>query len=131
MSMRRIAFLGLFLVLTGCVPAVPDNLRRVAVAPLPDFVVPQAPPPPMSITPPSTGYGAALPPVPSRGLGAEAPMAAPAASRMPTISAQPGLPSNAGTSPTSTGQSITVPNGNGTTTIIHADGTIETVPTPK
>jgi hypothetical protein len=29
------------------------------------------------------------------------------------------------------GQSIVVPNGNGTSTIIHADGRIETVPTPK
>jgi hypothetical protein len=29
------------------------------------------------------------------------------------------------------GQSIMVPNGNGTSTIIHPDGTVETVPTPK
>jgi hypothetical protein len=29
------------------------------------------------------------------------------------------------------GQSIVVPNGNGTSTIIHPDGTVETVPTPK
>ncbi|MDE2516705.1 MAG: hypothetical protein KGL12_11815 [Rhodospirillales bacterium] len=29
------------------------------------------------------------------------------------------------------GQAIIVPNGNGTSTIIHADGTLETVPTPK
>jgi hypothetical protein len=29
------------------------------------------------------------------------------------------------------GQSIMVPNGNGTSTIIHPDGRIETVPTPK
>lgn len=29
------------------------------------------------------------------------------------------------------GQSIVVPNGNGTSTVIHADGRIETVPTPK
>jgi hypothetical protein len=29
------------------------------------------------------------------------------------------------------GQSIVVPNGNGTSTIIHSDGRIETVPTPK
>ncbi|HBK04690.1 MAG TPA: hypothetical protein DDZ81_02375 [Acetobacteraceae bacterium] len=29
------------------------------------------------------------------------------------------------------GQSIVVPNGNGTSTVIHADGRIETIPTPK
>ncbi len=29
------------------------------------------------------------------------------------------------------GQSIVVPNGNGTSTIIHPNGTVETVPTPK
>jgi hypothetical protein len=29
------------------------------------------------------------------------------------------------------GSSIVVPNGNGTSTIIHSDGTIETVPTPR
>jgi hypothetical protein len=134
--MRCIAFLGLFLVLagcvlTGCVAPLPDNMRRTAVTPLPDFPVPQAAPAPMPVTPPSVGYGGAPPPVPAGGLGAEAPMRAPPASRMPTISAQPGPPANAATSNTATGQSITVPNGNGTTTIIHADGTIETVPTAK
>jgi hypothetical protein len=35
-----------------------------------------------------------------------------------------------GTSPGG-GQSIIVPNGNGTSTVIHSDGRIETVPTPK
>jgi hypothetical protein len=29
------------------------------------------------------------------------------------------------------GSSIVVPNGNGTSTIIHSNGTIETVPTPR
>ena len=29
------------------------------------------------------------------------------------------------------GQSIIVPNGNGTSTVIHSDGRIETIPTPK
>ena len=29
------------------------------------------------------------------------------------------------------GQSIIVPNGNGTSTVIHADGHVETIPTPK
>jgi hypothetical protein len=35
------------------------------------------------------------------------------------------------TTPGSAGQSIVVPNGNGTSTIIHPNGTVETVPTPK
>ena len=35
------------------------------------------------------------------------------------------------TTPGSPGQSIVVPNGNGTSTIIHPNGTVETVPTPK
>ena len=29
------------------------------------------------------------------------------------------------------GSAVVVPNGNGTSTIIHSDGRIETVPTPK
>ncbi len=33
--------------------------------------------------------------------------------------------------PAGGGQSIVVPNGNGTSTVIHADGRIETIPTPK
>ncbi len=129
--MRCIALLGLFLLLTGCVPAVPDNMRRAAMDPLPAYPPPKSGAPSMPVTPPSVGYGGTLPSVPAGGLGAEAPMPAPRASKMPTISAQPGLPASTTTSATSTGQSIMVPNGNGTTTIIHPDGTIETVPTAK
>ena len=29
------------------------------------------------------------------------------------------------------GQAIVVPNGNGTSTVIHPDGTVETIPTPR
>jgi hypothetical protein len=29
------------------------------------------------------------------------------------------------------GSAIVIPNGNGTSTVIHSDGTIETVPTPR
>lgn len=35
------------------------------------------------------------------------------------------------TTPGQAGQSIVVPNGNGTSTVIHPNGTVETVPTPK
>jgi hypothetical protein len=128
--MRPIAFLGLLLLLAGCVPPVPDNMRREALAPQP---IDNSPPPsaPAPIRPSALGYGGAPPRIPSGGLGAEAPMPMPSASKMPTISARPGVPSSAGTASGGAGQSIMVPNGNGTTTIIHPDGTIETIPTPK
>jgi hypothetical protein len=102
------------------------------------------------VTPPAVGSGATPPPIPPGGLGPEAPMPTPKASTMPSIGpALPKLPptyqtpagpavttgGGAGysttTTPGSAGQSIVVPNGNGTSTIIHADGTVETVPTPK
>jgi hypothetical protein len=102
-----------------------------------------------STTPPAVGYGGSPPPVPSGGLGAEAPLPMPKPSQMPTIRpASPPpttiqTPSGTGvvtgsgpgysttTNPGGGGNSIVVPNGNGTSTIIHADGTVETVPTPK
>jgi hypothetical protein len=107
------------------------------------------PPPIGSGTPPAVGYGGALPNVPKSGLGAEAPMPMPKASQMQTIG--PGTPKppsyqtttgtavttgggpgySTTTNPGGGGNSIVVPNGNGTSTIIHADGTVETVPTPK
>jgi hypothetical protein len=128
--MRPIAFLGLFLLLTGCVPPVGDNMRRDALGPEPiDNSPSPSAPRPSRFTQPAVGYGGTLPPVPSSGLGAEAPAAMPKASRMPTIG--PGVPPSASASAPASGQSIMVPNGNGTTTIIHPDGTIETVPTPK
>ncbi len=129
--MRCIVLLGLFVLLTGCVPPVPDNMRRAAVAPLPPYVAPPPAPVSSEMTLPKVGYGSTMPSVPSGGLGAEAPAPMPKASRMPTIAAQPGVPPSAATSNTASGQSIMVPNGNGTTTIIHPDGTIETVPTAK
>jgi hypothetical protein len=96
--------------------------------------------------PPATGYGGTLPSIPGGGLGPEAPMAMPKATTMPGI--QPSKPpttyptspmpsTTTGSFPgyntvtTPQGQSIVVPNGNGTSTIIHPDGTVETVPTPK
>jgi hypothetical protein len=128
--MRPIAFLGLFLLLTGCVPPVGDNIRREALAPQPVDLTPSPSAPTRSrFTQPSVGYGGTMPAVPASGLGAEAPMATPKASRMPSIG--PGVPPSVSASAPASGQSIMVPNGNGTTTIIHPDGTIETVPTPK
>jgi len=130
--MRRIALTGLILLLAGCVAPAGDNLRRTAITePLPSFPPPRSGGPslsaPSALTLPAVGYGAAPPTIPAGGLGAEAPMPAPKGSRMPTIAAQPGVPPSS----SAAGQPIMVPNGNGTTTIIHADGTVETIPTPK
>jgi hypothetical protein len=91
--------------------------------------------------------GSSSPPQP--GLGAEPPAQTPRPSTIPTIRPSAGaapsyqtpagtaVPTGGGpgytttTTPGSAGQSIVVPNGNGTSTIIHSDGTVETVPTPK
>ena len=103
----------------------------------------QPSPPPLprgSSTPPS-----ALPPVPS------VPRVPPVPKTETGIPAPSGGPSSATTIPTRDGQAVPsggtgayrtvtlpngttgvmVPNGNGTSTIIRADGSVETVPTPK
>jgi hypothetical protein len=198
--MRRIALLGLFLLLTGCgtdfghflgdthtfranpnmPPGDSENLRRVAgedatqpvltpepgniwpppAGPMPTLMDLEKTSPPGTpgstpgsttgaTTPPAVGYGGSPPPVPSGGVGAEAPLPMPKASQMPTVrpstTAPPSYQTPAGTAvttgsgpgystttnPGGGGNSIVVPNGNGTSTIIHADGTVETVPTPK
>jgi hypothetical protein len=87
-----------------------------------------------------------------QGVGAEAPLSRPAANTLPSMLSQPNpgaeapmptppaatLPSylghGAGVAPRtgqSGGSTLVVPNGNGTSTIIHPDGSVETVPTPK
>lgn len=48
----------------------------------------------------------------------------------PSVSTGGGLGYQTTTSPGG-GQSIVVPNGNGTSTVIHSDGRIETIPSPK
>jgi len=102
------------------------------------------------VTPPAIGSGGTPPAIPSGGLGAEAPMPMPSATTMPTVRPPASTPPasyqtprgaavttgggpgySTTTTPGGGGQSIVVPNGNGTSTIIHADGTVETVPTPK
>jgi hypothetical protein len=182
--MRRIALLGLFLLLTGCgtdfgkflgdthtfnsgpnmPPGDSENLRRVSgydstqqpLLPEPGNIWP----PPAGPMPtlmdlekqtdqnapaaPATGYGAVPPAVPSGGVGAVAPMATPKAATIPSVRPStvqtpngtavttgggPGYSTTTG--PAGAGQSIVVPNGNGTSTVIHADGTVETIPTPK
>ena len=86
------------------------------------------------------------------GLGPEAPAATPPASTLPTYRGQTGVGAEAHASmpparalprfrqsgstesvPATPGTNadIVVPNGNGTSTIVHPDGTVQTVPTPR
>jgi hypothetical protein len=115
--MRHHAVFGLVLLLAGCVPPAGDTLRREALAPQPaELSAPSAlAAPPRS----SSLYGGGPPPLPTpKPISAQ------------TASPQSGAPAGSA-APASVDQPIVVPNGNGTTTIIHADGRIETVPTPK
>lgn len=99
--------------------------------------------------PPTPAHGSGTPPmsaspaVPAPAPSARPRYAAPAAPPPPRESGKvlhtPGGPAvtTGGTPGYSTaiqpggGQSIIVPNGNGTSTVIHPDGRIETIPTPK
>ncbi len=100
----------------------------------------QIQPAPGSSSPPQAGLGAVPP------LGTQPPRSAtlpairsttgnpPASYQTPagtavTTGGGPGYSTT--TTPGGGGQSIVVPNGNGTSTIIHSDGTVETVPTPR
>jgi hypothetical protein len=106
-----------------------------------------APEPPAPMPPAST-----LPSFRSQGLGPEAPAAIPPASNLPTYRGRtdvgpeaPAAVPPTGTLPRfrqsgstdsvpatpGTQADIVVPNGNGTSTIIHPDGTVQTVPTPR
>ncbi|WP_158932200.1 hypothetical protein [Acidisphaera sp. S103] len=101
-------------------------------------------PSPQPSTGSSTPPGANQPPVPLQSappLSSYAAPHAPGPGRQPAgqIYQTPGGPAvtNGGgpgyqtTTTPGGGSSIIVPNGNGTSTIIHSDGRIETVPTPK
>ncbi len=62
-------------------------------------------------------------------LGPEAPMAAPAASTLPSMRGVD-LP-NAPPPPPASGTPGMIDNGNGTSTIIKPDGSVQVIPTPK
>jgi hypothetical protein len=82
-------------------------------------------PPPQS-APPLSSYAAppvALPPRSSTGQVIQTPGG-------PNVTTGGGPGYQTTTTPGG-GQAIVVPNGNGTSTVIHADGKIETIPTPK
>ena len=84
-----------------------------------------------------------LPPSPTlidiEGQGGMTALPAPFAPRdstpapVPTAPARPrvAMPPSATTSAAPNNAPIVVPNGNGTSTVIHPDGRIETIPTPK
>jgi hypothetical protein len=102
---------------------------------------PNLPPPPAkrgSSTPPSNNQQGLLPlptPRPPQATNPTPPGRNPAGQVIPTQNGP--VVTNGGTGGYQTtttpggGSAIVVPNGNGTSTIIHSNGTIETVPTPR
>ena len=87
----------------------------------------QATPPPLPAETGSSTPPAALPPLPV--IPAPPPVAGEpvAPPRRPSAA----FPVRGGMAVPSGGTGIVVPNGNGTSTIIRSDGSVETVPTPK
>jgi hypothetical protein len=132
-------------------PTLQDLQQQAGQVPLSERAAPgstqfQARPP--SLPPPPPSRGSSTPPASNQpGL---APLPTPSAPQS-TNPAPPGrnpagqvIPTQRGPAVTSGGtnsyqttttpgggSAIVVPNGNGTSTVIHSDGTIETVPTPR
>ena len=117
-------------------PVVGSPLNRGTGAPYPapspsnGSSTPQMNPPPglpaPQSAPPLSSYAAPPAAPPARGAGGQV-LQTPSGSAVTTGG---GLNYKTTVSPNG-GQSIVVPNGNGTSTVIHADGQIETIPTPK
>ena len=82
--------------------------------------------PPVRTAPPLSSYAAPPAATPSNGPTGQV-VQTPSGSNVITG----GGPGYQTTTSPGGGQSIVVPNGNGTSTVIHADGRIETIPTPK
>ena len=112
-------------------PGSPNRDRMIGFPPenpapgssTPPQPTPQPGPPSSSMTVPSSPSGP--PPAPPRTSGEilqtpQGPAVTTGGGRDYRTTIQPGG-----------GQSIVVPNGNGTSTVIHSDGRIETIPTPK
>lgn len=119
------------------VPAPGSPRRRgAAEAPFP------APNPSVgSSTPPDLGQPAPVPPGVAPPLSSYRSLPAPPSAQVPggrvlTTPSGPAVTTGGGPGYQTTinpggGQSIIVPNGNGTSTVIRSDGRIETIPTPK
>ncbi len=110
----------------GAMLTVPnlENLNESTGKPLPAPNVPAAPPPLLFPETPLGPQGSVTPPA--------APPATPAAAPKPRK--QPpggGSGSGAAGGTPDDGQPVIVPNGDGTSTVIRPDGTIQTIPTPK
>lgn len=106
----------------GYPPSVPETPSQGSSVPPP---APQAATPPKRKTPPSHYAAPSVPPPNSQNAGKvlltpSGPATTSGGTPGYSTAIQPGG-----------GQSIVVPNGNGTSTVIHADGRIETIPTPK
>jgi hypothetical protein len=116
--------------------------RPVPGSPEAEGQPPNLPPPPArrgSSTPPAPNQQGLAPlptPSPQRQTGPAAPPARNPAGQVYQTPSGPAV-TNGGTTGYQTtttpggGSAIIVPNGNGTSTIIHSDGRIETVPTPR
>lgn len=88
----------------------------------PNYGTSALPAPNRSGSPPAPGY---TPQTPSNGSGQVIPL-----SRGQAVTTGGGAGYQTTTTPGG-GSAIVVPNGNGTSTVIHSDGRIETIPTPK
>ncbi len=122
------------------VPGSPLNRSSSAQAPSP-YLAPSPNPAVGSSTPPGNVQPGFAPPRPAPPLSSYAapPVAPPSRGSTGQIIQTPSGPAvttggGPGYQTTTTpggGQSIIVPNGNGTSTVIHSDGRIETIPTAK
>ncbi len=156
--MRRIALLSLTTLLTGCNhypllsapfatgsnPNLPltDSVnmsrvqgREVAVTPLktePGDIWPGPLPPPRSLQDLERQGGTGIPAAPARGSPLD--RAGKSTLTAPLPGGAPGAAPGGGGAMLGAPEGdrrIIVPNGNGTSTVIHPDGRIETIPTPK
>ncbi|HEY4040788.1 MAG TPA: hypothetical protein VGM32_02975 [Rhodopila sp.] len=108
----------------GTAPAVPSPNPSTGSSTPPGNAEPGMPTP--QPAPPLSSYASPPAAPPAKGPGGQV-IQTPGG---PTVTTGGGPGYQTTTSPGG-GQSIVVPNGNGTSTVIHSDGRIETIPTPK
>lgn len=110
--------------ITGSVPSIPETPSRGSSTP---SGAGSAVMPPVQMAPPLSSYSTPAAPPSGKNRSGQI-VQTPGASAPVTTGGTPGY--STAIQPGG-GQSIIVPNGNGTSTVIHADGRIETIPTPK
>ena len=106
-------------------PARGSAAPPAPASPPPVAVTPQAVRPSAAVTPQAVRPSAAVTPPPRDPAGQVVPTA-----RGPVVTTG-GTSGYQTTTTPGGGSAIIVPNGNGTSTVIHSDGRIETVPTPR